>query len=88
MSSAGEGRATDGEGRSGLVVAVDIGTMGVNVAAVDAAAVSHCGAEREYPTSMPHAGWSELDPDVIAAATAEAIPEMAAAVTAGRALQY
>ena len=65
---------------SGLVVAVDVGTTGVNVEAVDAAAVSHCGAAREYPTSMPHPGWSEQDPDVVAAATADAVREVAGAV--------
>ena len=45
----------------GLVVGVDIGTTGVKVAAVDAAAVRHVSAEREYSTHSPRSGWSEQD---------------------------
>lgn len=37
----------------GLVIGVDIGTTGVKVETVDAAAVSHAGAERDYPTETP-----------------------------------
>jgi gluconokinase len=69
----------------GLVVAVDIGTTAVKVGAVDVAAVTHRGASREYPTHSPRPGWSEQDPDVVAAATADAVREVAAAVErAGR----
>jgi gluconokinase len=64
----------------GLVVGVDIGTTGVKVAAVDAAAVCHGRAEREYPTQSPRPGWSEQDPDEVAVATADAVREVAAGV--------
>ncbi|SFK70447.1 gluconokinase [Geodermatophilus ruber] len=69
----------------GLVLGIDIGTTGVKVEAVDVAATSHCGAAREYPTESPHPHWSEQDPDVVAAATADAVREVAAGVgAAGR----
>ena len=61
-----------------LVVAVDIGTTGVKAAAMDAAAVSHGAAEREYPTQSPHPGWAVQDPDVVAASTAAAVSEVVA----------
>lgn len=68
----------------GLVIAIDIGTTAVKVEAVDATAVSHGSAEREYPTVTPHPDWSEQDPDAVAAATAQAVREVAAQViTAG-----
>jgi gluconokinase len=60
----------------GLIVGIDIGTTGVKAAAVDAAAVSHSGAEREYPTQSPFPGWSVQDPDVVAAATAAVVREV------------
>jgi gluconokinase len=70
-----------------LVVAVDIGTTGVKAAAVDAAAVTHRTAEREYPTRTPRAGWSEQDPDQVAAAAAVVAREVtAAARAAGRSI--
>ena len=69
----------------GLVVGVDIGTTGVKAAAVDDAAVSHGGAEREYPTESPFPGWSVQDPDVVAAAAAAVVREVTArAGAAGR----
>jgi gluconokinase len=69
----------------GLVVAVDIGTTGVKAAAVDAAAVGHDGAEREYPTKSPYPGWAVQDPDVVAAASAAVVREVTAkAYAAGR----
>jgi gluconokinase len=69
----------------GLIVGVDIGTTGVKAAAVDAAAVSHGGAEREYPTGSPFPGWSVQDPDAVAAASAAVVREVTArAGAAGR----
>jgi gluconokinase len=69
----------------GLVVGVDIGTTGVKAVAVDAAAVSLGGAEREYPTESPSPGWAVQDPDVVAAATSAVVREVAArAGAAGR----
>ncbi|HEV2870639.1 MAG TPA: FGGY family carbohydrate kinase, partial [Actinomycetota bacterium] len=62
----------------GLIIGVDIGTTGVKAAAVDAAAVSHGGAEREYPTESPFPGWSVQDPDVVAAASAAVVREVTA----------
>jgi gluconokinase len=64
----------------GLVVGVDIGTTGVKVAAVDAAAVCHVSAEREYSTQSPRPGWSEQDLDEVAVAAADAVREVAAGV--------
>jgi gluconokinase len=66
----------------GLVVAVDIGTTGVKAAAVDAAAVSHAAAEREYPTDSPRPGWAVQDPDVVAGYSAAAVGEVMAKVGA------
>jgi gluconokinase len=69
----------------GLVIGVDIGTSGVKVTAVDTAAIVHHGAEQSYQTDTPRPGWSEQAPDAVAAATAEAIREVATAVQqAGR----
>lgn len=47
---------------------------------MDAAAVSHCGAEREFPTESPRPGWSQQDPDLVVAATADAVREVTAGV--------
>jgi gluconokinase len=66
----------------GLVVAIDIGTTGVKVAAVDAAAVSHAVAAREYPTQSPQPGWVEQDPDVVVGMSAAAVAEVMAKVGA------
>jgi gluconokinase len=77
---------TVGSGRAvpdaGLVVAVDIGTTGVKAAAVDAAAVSCGGAEREYPTTSPHPGWAVQDPDAVTTAVVAVVREVMADVTA------
>ena len=52
---------------------------------MDAAAVSHGGAEREYPTESPFPGWSVQDPDTVAAASAAVVREVTArAGAAGR----
>ena len=69
----------------GLVAAVDIGITGVKAAAVDAAAVSHAAAAREYPTLSPRPGWAVQDPDVVAGLSAAAVREaLAKAVAAGK----
>jgi gluconokinase len=69
----------------GLVVAVDIGTTGVKAAVVDAAAVSHAAAEREYPTASPRPGWAVQDPDLVAGLSTAAVREaLAKAVAAGK----
>lgn len=64
----------------GLVVGVDIGTTGVKVAALDAAAVCHVSAEREYSTQSPRPGWSAQDLDEVVVAVADAVREVAAGV--------
>jgi gluconokinase len=66
----------------GLVVAIDIGTTGVKAAAVDAAAVSHAAAAREYPTQSPRPGWAVQDPDVVVGMSAAAVAEVMAKVRA------
>jgi len=66
----------------GLVIAVDIGTTGVKVEAVDTAAVSFCGTQREYPTETSQPGWAEQDPDQVAAAVQEAVREVASGIAA------
>ena len=66
----------------GLMIAVDIGTTGVKVEAVDTAAVSSCGARREYPTETPQPGRAEQDPDQVATAVQEAVREVASGITA------
>ncbi|HKE97944.1 MAG TPA: gluconokinase [Actinomycetes bacterium] len=65
-----------------LVIGVDIGTSGVRAVALDAAAVSHGAAEREYPTRSPAPGRAEQDPDEVATATAAVVAEIAARVGA------
>ena len=67
----------------GLMIAVDIGTTGVKVEAVDTAAVSSCGAQREYPTETPQPGWAEQDPDQVATAVQEAVREVVSGIAAG-----
>ena len=64
----------------GPVAGVGIGTTGVKVAAVDAAAVCHVSAEREYSTHSPRPGGSEQDLDEVAVAAADAVREVAAGV--------
>jgi gluconokinase len=60
----------------GLLIGVDIGTTGVKAVALDATAVGHADAEREYPTESPSPGWSEQDPDAVAEATAAVVREV------------
>jgi len=67
----------------GLMIAVDIGTTGVKVEAVDTVAVSFCGAQREYPTETPQPGWAEQDPDQVATAVQEAVREVVSGIAAG-----
>jgi len=68
---------------AGLMIAVDIGTTGVKVEAVDTVAVSFCGAQREYPTETPQPGWAEQDPDQVATAVQEAVREVVSGIAAG-----
>jgi gluconokinase len=60
-----------------LVIGVDIGTTGVKALALDAAAVPHGTAEREYPTAAEAPGWSTQDPDTVASATAAVVRQVA-----------
>ncbi|MGH8824497.1 MAG: gluconokinase [Jiangellaceae bacterium] len=66
----------------GLIVGVDIGTTGVKAAAVDAAAVNHAAAAREYPTEAPFPGRSEQNPDLVVAATAAVVRDVTAKAAA------
>jgi gluconokinase len=87
MISAGTVAAAGSPGGAdpGLVIVIDMSTSSVKVEAVSLAAAGHGSAEPKYPTEAPHPGWSEQDPAVSAAATAEAVREMADLVTgAGR----
>ena len=45
------------------VIGIDVGTSSVKGVAIDAAGALLAEAERPYPVSMPHPGWSEQDPE-------------------------
>jgi xylulokinase len=47
----------------GYVVASDLGSGGCKTVVVDAQGRVIAAAQREYPTSYPHPGWAEQDPD-------------------------
>jgi hypothetical protein len=68
---AGVARSDCRSGDSGLVVAIDIGTTGVKAAAVQAAAMTHTYAEREYPTGRSRPGWLVQDPEAVVEAACE-----------------
>ncbi|HWE11773.1 MAG TPA: xylulokinase [Solirubrobacteraceae bacterium] len=44
-------------------IGVDVGTSSVKAVAIDAHGALVGSAERTYPVSMPHPGWSEQDPE-------------------------
>jgi xylulokinase len=44
-------------------IGVDVGTSSVKAVAIDERGTIVGSAERAYPVSMPHPGWSEQDPD-------------------------
>ncbi|MEO8229369.1 MAG: FGGY family carbohydrate kinase [Chloroflexota bacterium] len=50
-----------GTARSGLLIAVDVGTSGARAAAIDLAGERVLEARRGYPTSSPREGWAEQD---------------------------
>lgn len=60
-----------------LMLAVDLGTESVRVAAFDAAAVEVAGARRTYSTAFPQPGWAEQNPEDWWTATLDALREVA-----------
>jgi xylulokinase len=57
-------------------IGVDVGTSSVKAVAIDGGGGVVAGAERSYPVSMPHPGWSEQDPDDWWAATEAVLGEL------------
>ena len=64
-------------------IGVDVGTSSVKAVAIDEAGRVVGGAERSYPVSLPHPGWSEQDPDDWWAATEAVLDELDAGDAAG-----
>ncbi len=48
---------------AGRAIGVDVGTSSVKAVAIDDRGSVLASAERAYPVSMPHPGWSEQDPE-------------------------
>ncbi len=71
----------DGEGVASI--GVDVGTSSVKGVAIDAEGSVVATAERPYPVSMPHPGWSEQDPEDWWAATEAVLSELGARDAAG-----
>jgi ribulose kinase len=69
-----------------LMLAVDLGTESVRVAAFDAAAVEVASARRTYPTTFPQPGWAEQNPEDWWTATLEALREVAGQIRGRRVL--
>jgi len=74
--------------RTGPLVGLDVGTTGVKAVAVTATGEVLARAERGYPLSTPHPGWSEQDPedwwDAAQAALADLAVEPAAIGLSGQ----
>lgn len=64
-------------------IGLDVGTSSVKALAVDADGEVVASAERRYPVSMPHPGWSEQNPDDWWAAAESALDELGADTAAG-----
>ena len=64
-------------------IGVDVGTSAVKAVAIDGDGSVVGGAERAYPVSMPHPGWSEQDPDDWWTATEAVLDELDAGDAAG-----
>jgi xylulokinase len=65
------------------LVGIDVGTTGVKAVAIDRRGTVLATAEREYPLSMPHPGWSEQNPVDWWHATEAALHELNAHYVAG-----
>ncbi|HLI59685.1 MAG TPA: xylulokinase [Solirubrobacteraceae bacterium] len=62
----------------GRVIGIDVGTSSIKAIAVDSAGGVVGTAERGYPVSMPHSGWSEQDPALWWEACESALAELGA----------
>jgi xylulokinase len=60
-------------GADRTLVGLDVGTTGVKAVAITPSGDVAARAERSYPLSTPHPGWSEQDPDDWARASEEAL---------------
>jgi xylulokinase len=60
------------------VIGVDVGTSSAKAVAIDERGVVLAEAERRYPVSTPHPGWSEQDPEDWWTATEEVLAELGA----------
>lgn len=69
-----------------MLVGLDIGTTGVKAIAVEPGGRVLGVAERGYPLSTPHTGWSEQDPEDWWRATRAALAELRAQIGAGSAI--
>lgn len=65
---------------SQAVIGVDIGTTAAKVTAFVIASGQRISASREYPLQQPQPGWEVQDPDVMMAATIDALAECVAAL--------
>jgi len=60
------------------VIGIDVGTTSAKGVAIDEAGTVLAEAERRYPVSMPHPGWSEQDPEDWWQATEAVLAELGA----------
>ncbi len=60
------------------VIGIDVGTSSAKGVAIDEHGAVLAEAERSYPVSMPHPGWSEQDPDDWWAAAEAVLAELGA----------
>ncbi|MBN9021190.1 MAG: xylulokinase, partial [Rhizobiales bacterium] len=59
-----------------VILACDVGTSSLKLAAFDAAGRLLASAQRGYPTATPHPGWTEQDPEDWLRAFAAAVAEL------------
>jgi xylulokinase len=58
------------------LIGIDVGTSSAKGVAIDEAGALLATAERAYPVSMPHPGWSEQDPELWWEATKAVLAEL------------
>ena len=65
------------------LIGIDVGTSSTKGVAIDETGAVLATAERAYPVSMPHPGWSEQDPETWWEATEAVLSELGGARTDG-----